>query len=343
MRRCGTASAFRVSGRYEDDLASGSPYNTRRFNGPPPTPIGNPGLASIRAAARPARSTTSTTFGRPTSAPLLHRGRRRVLPQGARVRLRLLTRDGESMRRADRAAPRARPSRLAERRLRRVHRARRGDLRRDGLGAVGLGRDLLERRRLGRLGAVRRLDRRPLRPARRPHRRRRRGGVRFAGDGATATHAARARRPARRLVGRAIPLRAGVGGGAAERRAGGGRAARERADRRDELGRLPARAACSAAPCSPSALRRPRSSSSMRRRSSSRRSSSRRSAGRSAAARRRSIPASLAGVQLDRSRARAAGSRARRDGLAARHRDRRRRRRTRSRSTSTAAPPATAR
>jgi UPF0755 protein len=36
-------------------LASSSPYNTRRFPGLPPTPIANPGLASIEAAAHPGR------------------------------------------------------------------------------------------------------------------------------------------------------------------------------------------------------------------------------------------------------------------------------------------------
>jgi len=39
----------------ESQLNSDSPYNTRKFIGLPPTPIANPGLASIQAAAHPAK------------------------------------------------------------------------------------------------------------------------------------------------------------------------------------------------------------------------------------------------------------------------------------------------
>ncbi len=39
----------------QSDLDSDDPFNTRRRPGLPPTPITNPGLASMRAAANPAR------------------------------------------------------------------------------------------------------------------------------------------------------------------------------------------------------------------------------------------------------------------------------------------------
>jgi UPF0755 protein len=39
----------------ESQLSSDSPYNTRTHQGLPPTPISNPGVAAIEAAARPAR------------------------------------------------------------------------------------------------------------------------------------------------------------------------------------------------------------------------------------------------------------------------------------------------
>jgi UPF0755 protein len=40
----------------QSELANPSPYNTRQNPGLPPGPIGSPGIDSIRAAARPARS-----------------------------------------------------------------------------------------------------------------------------------------------------------------------------------------------------------------------------------------------------------------------------------------------
>jgi cell division protein YceG involved in septum cleavage len=41
---------------HRSELERDGPYNTRTRRGLPPTPIGNPGLASIRAAARPSHA-----------------------------------------------------------------------------------------------------------------------------------------------------------------------------------------------------------------------------------------------------------------------------------------------
>ena len=51
----------------QSDIESDDPYNTRRRLGLPPTPIANPGLASMRAAANPARVDYLFFVRRPSS------------------------------------------------------------------------------------------------------------------------------------------------------------------------------------------------------------------------------------------------------------------------------------
>jgi UPF0755 protein len=51
----------------QEHLRSDSPYNTRRFKGLPPTPIGNPGIPALRAAAAPANVNYLYYLRRPNS------------------------------------------------------------------------------------------------------------------------------------------------------------------------------------------------------------------------------------------------------------------------------------
>ena len=74
----------------DSQLESDNPYNTRKRTGLPPTPIANPGLASMQAAAHPANVDYLFFVRKPDKVPpLLHGERVGVLRQGLRVRLRL--------------------------------------------------------------------------------------------------------------------------------------------------------------------------------------------------------------------------------------------------------------
>ena len=134
----------------QSELDSSNPYNTRNPNiiGLPPTPIANPGLASMQAAAHPAAGQLAVLRPQAGSpAPLLHRQLRRLHQPRNAVRLPLI---GASTRlvallghpvahslspRMQNAAFAARGARLGIRRARRAARAAREAMR--GLAAAG--------------------------------------------------------------------------------------------------------------------------------------------------------------------------------------------------------------
>ena len=74
----------------QDQLDKDTPYNTRLNAGLTPTPIGNPGLAAIKAAASPAKVNYLFYVVKPGTCPraLLHRQRGRVQPARRRVQQR---------------------------------------------------------------------------------------------------------------------------------------------------------------------------------------------------------------------------------------------------------------
>lgn len=72
-----------------EDLRVDSPYNTRRFRGLPPGPIGNPGMDSLRAAFAPTVSDNLYYLSAPDGTTIFSRtldehtaARRKYLPQG---------------------------------------------------------------------------------------------------------------------------------------------------------------------------------------------------------------------------------------------------------------------
>jgi cell division protein YceG involved in septum cleavage len=56
----------------QDQLDKDTPYNTRLNVGLPPTPIGNPGLAAIKAAANPAKVDYLFYVVKPGTCPAQH-------------------------------------------------------------------------------------------------------------------------------------------------------------------------------------------------------------------------------------------------------------------------------